>query len=57
MDSITIDITDCADVTVGDEATLWGPELPAAIIAEHARTATYELFTGLGQRVTRDYVG
>ncbi|HEV7986152.1 MAG TPA: alanine racemase [Steroidobacteraceae bacterium] len=57
MDSITIDVTDVADVSVGDEATLWGPELPAAIIAERARTATYELFTGLGQRVTREYSG
>jgi alanine racemase len=57
MDSITIDVTDCAEVGVGDEATLWGPELPAAIIAERAQTATYQLFTGLGQRVTREYGG
>ena len=57
MDSITIDVTDCAGVTIGDEVTLWGPELPAAIIAERARTATYELFTGVGRRVTRDIIG
>lgn len=57
MDSITIDVTDCAGVMIGDEVTLWGPELPAAIIAERARTATYELFTGVGRRVTRDIIG
>lgn len=57
MDSITIDVSDCAGVTVGDEAILWGPELPPAIIAEWARTATYDLFTGVGRRVTRVYGG
>jgi alanine racemase len=57
MDSITIDVTDCAGVAVGEEATLWGPELPVAVIAEWARTASYELFTGVGRRVTRAYAG
>jgi len=57
MDSITIDVSDCAGVAVGDEAMLWGAELPAAIIAEWARTASYELFTGVGRRVTREYAG
>jgi alanine racemase len=57
MDSITIDVTDCAGVAVGEQATLWGPELPAAIIAEWARTASYDLFTGVGRRVTREYAG
>jgi alanine racemase len=57
MDSITIDITDCHGVKVADEATLWGPELPASVIAECARTASYELFTGLGRRVSREYIG
>ncbi len=55
MDSITIDVTDCAGVAVGSEATLWGAELPAAVIAERAATATYQLFTGIGRRVTREY--
>jgi alanine racemase len=57
MDSITIDVSDCAGVAVGEAAMLWGPELPAAIIAEWARTASYELFTGVGRRVTREYAG
>lgn len=53
MDSITIDVTDCDEVAIGDEVTLWGPELPPALIAERVRTATYALFTGIGRRVTR----
>jgi len=57
MDSISIDITDCAEVALGDEAVLWGPQLPAATIAECAGTVSYELFTRLGQRVSREYVG
>lgn len=57
MDSITIDVTDCSGVVVGEEAILWGPELPAAVIAERASTATYQLFTGIGRRVTREYIG
>jgi alanine racemase len=56
MDSIGIDVTDCARVTVGDEATLWGPELPAGTIAECARTSSYELFTRLGSRVSREFI-
>jgi alanine racemase len=57
MDSISIDITDCGEVALGDEAVLWGPQLPAATIAECAGTVSYELFTRLGQRVSREYVG
>jgi alanine racemase len=57
MDSISIDVTDCDEVALGDEAVLWGPQLPAATIAECAGTVSYELFTRLGQRVSREYVG
>jgi alanine racemase len=57
MDSITVDVSDCAGVAVGDEVLLWGPDLPAAIIAEWARTASYELFTGLTPRVSRNHEG
>lgn len=56
MDSLTVDISDCGPVVVGDEAILWGPELPAATIAECAGTITYELFTSISRRVDREYV-
>jgi alanine racemase len=55
MDSLTVDVTDCERVAVGDEATLWGPELPVATIAGHANTISYELLTSLRPRVTREY--
>ena len=57
MDSLTVDVTDLDHVATGDEVTLWGAELPAATIAEYARTASYELFTGLTARVAREYIG
>lgn len=55
MDSLTADVTNCRRVAVGDDATLWGPELPAARIAACADTISYELFTSLSQRVRREY--
>jgi alanine racemase len=55
MDSLTVDVTDYDRVAVGDEATLWGAELPVATIAEHARTISYELLTSLRPRVNREY--
>ncbi len=56
MDSITVDVTDIDDVRVGDEAILWGEGLPAAEVARHADTISYELFTSIGSRVSRDYL-
>lgn len=56
MDSLMVDLTDHELVGVGDQAILWGPELPAATVAEHASTISYELFTSLQRRVTREYV-
>jgi alanine racemase len=56
MDSITVDITDIDGVRVGDEAILWGEGLPAAEVARHADTISYELFTSIGSRVSRDYL-
>lgn len=56
MDSLTIDLTNCERATVGDEVVLWGAELPAAAVAEHAETISYQLFTSVQRRVTREYV-
>lgn len=55
MDSLTVDLTDCGRVSVGDEAVLWGPEVSAATVAQFASTISYELFTSLNQRVRREY--
>jgi len=55
MDSLTIDVTDCSHVAVGDEAILWGADVPVSTIAKCADTISYELFTSLHQRVGREY--
>jgi len=57
MDSISIDVTDCNAVAVGDKAQLWGPQLSASTVAAFADTISYELFTSIGSRVPRQYVG
>jgi alanine racemase len=51
MDMIAVDITGIAGVQVGDEAVLWGPELPVEEVAAHAATIGYELLCGVSQRV------
>ncbi len=56
MDSITVDITDHPGVKPGDEAELWGANLSADIVAHHAHTISYELFTGVTARVDRIYL-
>lgn len=55
MDSLTVDVTDCEHVSVGDEVMLWGDGLPASTIAECADTIPYELFTSLQKRVDREF--
>lgn len=56
MDSLTVDVTDCGRVLVGDEVILWGRELPVAVVARFADSVPSELFTSLLPRVIREYV-
>ena len=52
MDMISIDLRDLSkEVEVGDTVTLWGDDLPAEEVAEHAGTIAYELFCQVTQRV------
>ena len=53
MDSISVDVTDAAAVQVGDEAILWGPQLPPTEIAHRAGTISYELLASLPGRLAR----
>ncbi|WP_258239737.1 alanine racemase [Pseudidiomarina homiensis] len=55
MDMITVDVTDLAQVNVGDEAELWGPHLSVATVADAIGTITYELLTRVSERVPRHY--
>lgn len=43
MDMLTVDLTDCTGVKLGDHVELWGENLPIETIAEQAGTIPYEL--------------
>lgn len=53
MDMITIDITDIADVTIGDDVELWGEHVDVREVAECAGTISWHLLTGTSVRVPR----
>ncbi|RRQ50137.1 alanine racemase [Maribacter algicola] len=54
MDMIMIDITDIPSKE-GDEVVIFGPQLSAHDVAKTANTISYELITGISQRVKRIY--
>lgn len=60
MDSISVDITELANdgitVEVGDTAELWGEQLSVNEVAKCANTISYQLFTGVTDRVKRNYI-
>ncbi len=51
MDMITVDLTDCPGVKIGDRAILWGREVPIEEIAAAADTIPYELSCRITRRV------
>lgn len=55
MDMLTIDITDLANVAIGDEVELWGENVLVERVAECSNTIGYELLTGLSNRVAFKY--
>lgn len=55
MDMITVDVTDLAHVDLGDEAELWGPNLPVCRVAEAVGSISYELLCRVSERVPRHY--
>lgn len=56
MDMLSIDVTDIAPVSIGDEVTLWGQGLNANLVAEWADTIGYELVTRMPLRVAKTYL-
>jgi alanine racemase len=56
MDLISVDVTDLANVQVGDKALLWGKALSANEVASWADTIGYELVTRMPRRVTRHFI-
>jgi alanine racemase len=55
MDVITVDVTD-ADVAVGDQVELFGPNRFLDDAASAAGTIAYELLTSVAPRVQRRYL-
>ncbi len=53
MDMITVDISECDGIKVGDEVELWGKNIHADVVASSANTIGYDLITGVSQRVPR----
>lgn len=58
MDLITLDVTDVppALLAPGQMVDFIGPHNPVDVVAERAGTITYQILTGLGTRLQRDYV-
>ena len=56
MDMCMIDISHIPEAKEGDEVTIFGPQLPVTQLAQWADTITYEIMTGISQRVKRIYV-
>ena len=55
MDMLTVDLGPDAQDLVGDEAILWGRDLPSEEVALHIGTIAYELVTKLTSRVDMEY--
>jgi len=53
MDMITVDVTDIADVMIGDQVTLWGAGLNIEEVARWAGTIPYELLCKVTPRIPR----
>ncbi len=56
MDYLMIEVTDVADVAIGDEVELWGNHISLSELARAAQTITYELLTGVSERVPRQVI-
>jgi len=55
MDMIGIDLTEVPEAGPGDAVVLWGQDLSVEGLAELVGTSPYELLTGVGTRVRRQY--
>ena len=56
MDMIILDVSDAGDVNIGDEVELIGDNFTVDMMADMAKTISYEVLTGLGSRYKRVYL-
>lgn len=51
MDMINVDLRPCPQAKIGDPVILWGQGLPLERVAKHTHNMTYDLLTGVQNRV------
>ena len=56
MDMCMVDITGIPNIKEGDEPVVFGNELTVTQLAKWAGTISYEIMTGISQRVKRVYM-
>ena len=54
MDSMTVDVTDIEQVSIGDTVILWGENLPIEEVAYFMGVSVYALLTGVTSRVAME---
>lgn len=55
MDMIAVDCRTCPEVEMGDEALLWGKDLPIEMVANKAETIAYELVCHVAGSISRHH--
>lgn len=55
MDMTMLDVSAISGVQEADEVIVFGPGQPVSVVAEQAGTISYEILTGISQRVQRVY--
>ncbi len=56
MDMTMVDVTNVDDIKEGDEAEIFGAHISVEEVAANCGTISYEILTGISQRVKRVYV-
>jgi alanine racemase len=56
MDMCMVDITDIPEAKEGDDAMIFGKDLPVTQLAKWASSISYEIMTSISQRVKRVYM-
>ncbi|MCW3123962.1 MAG: alanine racemase, partial [Flavipsychrobacter sp.] len=56
MDMCMVDITDIPEAKEGDDAIIFGPQLPVTELAKWTGTISYEIMTSISQRVKLVYI-
>jgi alanine racemase len=56
MDMVTVDLSSHPRAGVGSAVEFWGQELPIDEVAQACGTISYELMTGITERVARQVI-